>query len=479
MYYPRFTKVIVDYFMAKDPSISRRNKMFWHTTRDDSMFTTIRVISKHQDTQLYGDIQPQHLTNQVMLESKAYKEYLAYASGKRLQAPSKVTKPSKDKQPATKSKAEILSALSEVALTEAKQLKIATKRSLIQTYSSHASGSGDGFDTQSKVPDKQIQKKAGTDEGAGDDDDDANKESDSHDDNKETKTDDESDDFVHPNLSTYTADDQAEEENVEKEENAEDDDDMSDQRVHTPPNYQLSKESEKQEGNDKVVEGEDEYDDEEMLYGDLNLNLERRDTDMTEPHTDTYETHVTLTADTPVVQQQSSSASDLVSKYIIPTMDEGIDSILNLNIQSDTFIDIPVTTEAPSTVTTTFQSPIPNIHSLQQTPDPLTSTTFPTTITVQDIPNFASLFGFNQRVTVLESDMSMLKQSNLFVEAISSIPGIVDAYLASKMKEAVDVAIQLKSNKLREEAQVENQEFLNSLDSNMNKIIKEQVKAQT
>ncbi|GJW86000.1 hypothetical protein Tco_0159145 [Tanacetum coccineum] len=45
--------------------------------------------------------------------------------------------------------------------------------------------------------------------------------------------------------------------------------------------------------------------------------------------------------------------------------------------------------------------------------------------------------------------------------------------------EAVDVAIQLKSNKLREEAQAENQAFLNSLDSNMQKIIKDQVKTQT
>ncbi|GJT87745.1 hypothetical protein Tco_1069462 [Tanacetum coccineum] len=83
MFYPRFTKVIVDYFMAKDPSISRRNKMFWHTARDDSMFTTIRVISKHQDTQVYGAILPQHLTNQAMLESKAYKTYRAYATGEK------------------------------------------------------------------------------------------------------------------------------------------------------------------------------------------------------------------------------------------------------------------------------------------------------------------------------------------------------------------------------------------------------------
>ncbi|GJY25589.1 hypothetical protein Tco_0400315, partial [Tanacetum coccineum] len=47
------------------------------------------------------------------------------------------------------------------------------------------------------------------------------------------------------------------------------------------------------------------------------------------------------------------------------------------------------------------------------------------------------------------------------------------------MKDEVNVALLLKSNKLREEAQAENQDFLNSLDSNMKRIIKEQVKAQT
>ncbi|GKG35671.1 hypothetical protein Tco_0440825, partial [Tanacetum coccineum] len=57
--------------------------------------------------------------------------------------------------------------------------------------------------------------------------------------------------------------------------------------------------------------------------------------------------------------------------------------------------------------------------------------------------------------------MSELKQTNQFTEAVSSILGIVDTYLASKMKEAVDVAVQLQTNKLREDAQAENQEFLN------------------
>ncbi|GKD90479.1 hypothetical protein Tco_1365986 [Tanacetum coccineum] len=70
------------------------------------------------------------------------------------------------------------------------------------------------------------------------------------------------------------------------------------------------------------------------------------------------------------------------------------------------------------------------------------------------------------------------KKTNQFAEAISSILGKVDNYLASKMKEAVDVAVQPQSNKLREEAQAKNQEFLNQIDSSMKAIIKEQVKAQ-
>ncbi|GKC05871.1 hypothetical protein Tco_0997481 [Tanacetum coccineum] len=101
IYYPCFTKVIVDYFMAKDPSISRRNKMFWHTARDDSMFTTIRVISIHKDTQIYGAILPLHLTNQAMLESVAYKTYHAYATREKTPKP-KRKKADSESSPKTK-----------------------------------------------------------------------------------------------------------------------------------------------------------------------------------------------------------------------------------------------------------------------------------------------------------------------------------------------------------------------------------------
>ncbi|GJV89333.1 hypothetical protein Tco_1533271 [Tanacetum coccineum] len=64
-------------------------------------------------------------------------------------------------------------------------------------------------------------------------------------------------------------------------------------------------------------------------------------------------------------------------------------------------------------------------------------------------------------VSILESEMSKFRQTKQFFEAVFIISGIVDMYLASKMKEAVDVAIQLQTNKLKEEAQAANQEFLN------------------
>nr|GFC18654.1 hypothetical protein [Tanacetum cinerariifolium] len=39
--YPRFTKVIIDYFMTRKPSISRRNRIHWHYVRDDALFSII------------------------------------------------------------------------------------------------------------------------------------------------------------------------------------------------------------------------------------------------------------------------------------------------------------------------------------------------------------------------------------------------------------------------------------------------------
>ncbi|GJW81016.1 hypothetical protein Tco_0144991 [Tanacetum coccineum] len=196
MLYPRFIKVIIDYFMSKDQSISRRNKIFWHTPHDDTMFTSMRCVSRHEKTQVYGAILPRYLTNQAMLESIAYQTYYAYAigektskekyirkkaesdtspkkkiapatKGSRLKSSAKVAKTDKKKQSAMMPKPKGLVVPSKVALTEVEQIKLATKRSKKDFHMSHASGLGNGVNIRSKVPDEQQQKVTGTNEGAG------------------------------------------------------------------------------------------------------------------------------------------------------------------------------------------------------------------------------------------------------------------------------------------------------------------------
>ncbi|GKG40558.1 hypothetical protein Tco_0467335, partial [Tanacetum coccineum] len=119
--------------------------------------------------------------------------------------------------------------------------------------------------------------------------------------------------------------------------------------------------------------------------------------------------------------------------------------------------------EPPLVFATTLSlPPTPLITHMQQTPVP-TLTIVPSS-SLQDLPNFGSLFGFDHRLKTLETNFSEFKQTNQFAEAVSSIPGIVDAYIANNMNEAVKTAVQLQLNKLRDEALAENEAFLNSLD---------------
>nr|GFD11297.1 hypothetical protein [Tanacetum cinerariifolium] len=67
--------------MSKDPSIPRRNKVNWHYVRDDHVFSTIKLVSRHQNTQRFSALLPIELTNDAIRNPKAYKEYYAIATG--------------------------------------------------------------------------------------------------------------------------------------------------------------------------------------------------------------------------------------------------------------------------------------------------------------------------------------------------------------------------------------------------------------
>ncbi|GKD72828.1 hypothetical protein Tco_1331110 [Tanacetum coccineum] len=80
----------------------------------------------------------------------------------------------------------------------------------------------------------------------------------------------------------------------------------------------------------------------------------------------TEDTHVIITAATLKVQQQSSSvSSSFISNMLNPNPDTGIDSILNLNTESTSLVDVPVSMNVempPSSVTPLPPPPIPFIQ---------------------------------------------------------------------------------------------------------------------
>ncbi|GKA67992.1 retrovirus-related pol polyprotein from transposon TNT 1-94, partial [Tanacetum coccineum] len=76
MYYPQFTKVIIHNFLTQDKSLSWRNKIGMHTSRDDYLINTLRFVSTKEETQIYGAILHESLTSLERKETKAYKTYL-------------------------------------------------------------------------------------------------------------------------------------------------------------------------------------------------------------------------------------------------------------------------------------------------------------------------------------------------------------------------------------------------------------------
>nr|GEV33421.1 hypothetical protein [Tanacetum cinerariifolium] len=324
MYYPRFTKVIDNFFMTKDQSILRRNKVNWHFARDDHMFTTIKLVSRHQNTQQYGAILPVKLKNEAIKNSESYKEYYAIASGaeppktkanvrkkkssfdttmlpptatgKRLKTSAKVGKSAKEKQPAKSSKAKGLFVISEVALTEAEQMKLATKRSLTQNHITYTSGSGEdeGIGIIPGVPDvptyeyddEEISWKSSKDD---DDDDD------------EEKINNNSDDFVHLKFSTHDEEDKDEEsfdpivQTASQVENTDDEDNDEDSHGMNV------------EGDEMDDEGANEKDETNDLYRDVNINLVGQQQSSSMSYRFVSNTYVTLT---PTESNKSIHRSD-------------------------------------------------------------------------------------------------------------------------------------------------------------------------
>nr|GEV35310.1 hypothetical protein [Tanacetum cinerariifolium] len=141
-------------FLRK-PSIPRRNRVNWHYVRDDILFSTIKVVSRHQTTQQYAP-KP---------KASARKKKGGFASSTTPPTPiatptltttvvaaPRLSAAAKGKQPA---RATTPTEPTDVERTEAKQLKIVLKRSRQETHISQQRGSGtdEGTGSRPGVPD--------------------------------------------------------------------------------------------------------------------------------------------------------------------------------------------------------------------------------------------------------------------------------------------------------------------------------------
>nr|GEX55981.1 hypothetical protein [Tanacetum cinerariifolium] len=99
MYYPLFIKVIIQYFLTQDKTVSWRNRIRMHPSKDDYLINTLRFIFAKEATQIYGAILPKSLTSLEMKKIKAYKTYLGFAIGA---TPPKIARKFKKASPSKK-----------------------------------------------------------------------------------------------------------------------------------------------------------------------------------------------------------------------------------------------------------------------------------------------------------------------------------------------------------------------------------------
>ncbi|GJR13600.1 hypothetical protein Tco_0796252 [Tanacetum coccineum] len=440
------------------------------------------------------------MMNQALLGSVAYKTYYAIASGadppksrkskkkselaisseespfKKKSAKAKKVvaakpKPTKKKAPVKADRGKGLNVLLEVALSEAAQLKEATKQSKKDFHISQASGSSHGTNFESGVPDEQHRKTSNTDEGTGtkpgvldvlkyyskgekeswgdsgeEDDDDENDSKYDNDDSDRNDDDDgnDSNDGDGDDDDAANDDDNQEDDDTNDDEEETDSDRTKSNRIKIPvlnqstTKYYEEEEEEKFDNEEKMDEEDDEVTKE--LYKDVNVNSGNEDIDMTD-------------AD----QVQSSYvSSDFTSKLLNlenPSLaDNEIASLMDTIVlheepgsQTSPLYTVPVTTvrEITSVFTITIPPPPSFFNPLSQQATPtLTPIASETTTSFPSLPYFSSVFKFNERVTNLEKDLSEIKQ--------------IDP----------------------EESQAEKRDYIELVDTSMRAILKEEVNTQ-
>nr|GEW51739.1 hypothetical protein [Tanacetum cinerariifolium]GEW52315.1 hypothetical protein [Tanacetum cinerariifolium] len=133
---PRLSRVQILW----DKTISWRNKIEMHTSKDDYLINTLRFLSAKEATQIYGAIIPESLTSPEMKETKAYQTYLGLRGvfiRETLEMPL-----SKKKKKVDVARGKGIELISKVALIKEAQYEEVRKKSLRDFHKTHPIGSG-------------------------------------------------------------------------------------------------------------------------------------------------------------------------------------------------------------------------------------------------------------------------------------------------------------------------------------------------
>ncbi|GJS73798.1 hypothetical protein Tco_0706639 [Tanacetum coccineum] len=171
--------------------------------------------------------------------------------------------------------------------------------------------------------------------------------------------------------------------------------------------------------------------DERVLWGDLKVMFEpdverSKDAEMTNANQGGAEQQN--------VSQESgydsSMSSDFTNKLL--NLDNNPPRLDETSIQTSSLFTVLVTTIPEITSTTTVPSPPPFFNPLQQEATPTTTpTTSKATTLTPALPNFTSIFKFNERVSNLEKDLSKMKQ----------VTNVATLVIEKNVTESLEVAI--------------------------------------
>nr|GEV15131.1 hypothetical protein [Tanacetum cinerariifolium] len=182
-------------YQVEHKDAKKSNEMYY--LRDDQIFTKIKLVSRHQNTQEFSAILPSELTNEDIRNSIAYKEYYVIASG---------AAPPKTKESVRKTQSSSDTTMPPPIATGTR-LSTSTKGKQPANGSSVDEGTGiiPGVpDVPTDESDEEISWKSSDKDDDDQEDEDKQDDDDDQDENdNDQDTDNNGDDFVHPKLSIH------------------------------------------------------------------------------------------------------------------------------------------------------------------------------------------------------------------------------------------------------------------------------------